>query len=747
MRRYGVIKKIISIKNVGRFRDYSCHGGSECEFNQNTIIYGDNARGKSTFTAILRSLSTNKPDYIIGRKSFGSNTNPEVSILMDSTNSPYTFTSNHWSTPYPNILIFDSCFVNKNVYWAESITEENEKSIESIILGETGKQLHDALLEAEKNCQDNTNRKTAISREYSTYLGHYSYLFENFRIIKIDPDINSKIEELEKEIKANQSRQKIVDTITTFEEKIKTEKLSLFEIDLTPTIKLEQAEIKKHILENFNDINKAGNFLSTGKNLLKPKTNGIRKCVFCSQPLSDSAEKLVDEYELLFSKSYEDLTSSLKTSNTFFNNWNIENEIRQFIAEMQNYGITFNFEDEIRLINENITKFQEELTKKIDLNYQINFEAVKTIINTLVKIKSIVDPNLVKYKIEQTIEQKQAIQTKKKILELTQLRGEESWVKKCVEYDKLEVDFQNLTQKRTVAFDNKNKYSEDILKKYEGIVNDILKSLRANFKLVDTKPKNSIRSSTRLFNIAFDTHKVSLTNTDSLPCFANSLSESDKRVLAFAFFLATIKTQNQIDQKIVILDDPVSSFDCGRKRDTSITLRKFFEENKPKQLIFLTHDDEFLSMLVGKFSSTKYFKINYDPSTDNSTLIPMDPSKEFVNDGYYQHLETLKTLETAPDNEITWDKLDSIRICLEELFKKKYFFHIRDLISTQSIGSYMTRLKEKNLYDDQRISQINDLMSSYWHHDDSTATISKTSYKADDLRNIVTDFFRVIEII
>jgi hypothetical protein len=46
------------------------------------------------------------------------------------------------------------------------------------------------------------------------------------------------------------------------------------------------------------------------------------------------------------------------------------------------------------------------------------------------------------------------------------------------------------------------------------------------------------------------------------------LSDSEKRTLAFAFFLAKLKNDDNLSQKIVILDDPFSSFDSNRREKT-----------------------------------------------------------------------------------------------------------------------------------------------------------------------------------
>ena len=73
-----------------------------------------------------------------------------------------------------------------------------------------------------------------------------------------------------------------------------------------------------------------------------------------------------------------------------------------------------------------------------------------------------------------------------------------------------------------------------------------------------------------------DTYEVKISNKqnqkdderDGLPHFKNTLSDSEKRTLAFAFFLSQLKNDINLEKKIIILDDPFSSFDENRKEKT-----------------------------------------------------------------------------------------------------------------------------------------------------------------------------------
>lgn len=51
-----MVRSIILLQNVGRFDNVNA--GAQIAFSKLTVIYAENARGKSTLAAILRSLES-----------------------------------------------------------------------------------------------------------------------------------------------------------------------------------------------------------------------------------------------------------------------------------------------------------------------------------------------------------------------------------------------------------------------------------------------------------------------------------------------------------------------------------------------------------------------------------------------------------------------------------------------------------------------------------------------------------------
>ena len=64
-----MLRKIVSIKNVGRFATYGASG--DVELKRYSLIFAENSRGKTTLCALLRSLQSGDRTHVIGRTTLG----------------------------------------------------------------------------------------------------------------------------------------------------------------------------------------------------------------------------------------------------------------------------------------------------------------------------------------------------------------------------------------------------------------------------------------------------------------------------------------------------------------------------------------------------------------------------------------------------------------------------------------------------------------------------------------------------
>src|SRR3984893_2142595 len=129
-----MLQRVISIKNVGRFK--SCAALGDVTFRRFTLIFAENARGKTTMCAILRSLFTNTPAFIIGRRTLGSAGQPEVQLLTE--NGTVTFRNGSWSAAFPDIAVFDGTYVSDNVFAGDLVQTDHRRNLYRVIIGAQG---------------------------------------------------------------------------------------------------------------------------------------------------------------------------------------------------------------------------------------------------------------------------------------------------------------------------------------------------------------------------------------------------------------------------------------------------------------------------------------------------------------------------------------------------------------------------------------------------------------------------------
>jgi hypothetical protein len=108
-----MIDRVQNIENVGRI--VKTGGGQpQYQFANNTHIYAGNTHGKSTFTAVVRSLQTNNPDFIKGRKTFGATQQQRAIFVIDGDN--YKFDGSAWDKSFEHIRIFDTRYIHENFF-------------------------------------------------------------------------------------------------------------------------------------------------------------------------------------------------------------------------------------------------------------------------------------------------------------------------------------------------------------------------------------------------------------------------------------------------------------------------------------------------------------------------------------------------------------------------------------------------------------------------------------------------------
>lgn len=146
-----MLDSIRLIRNIGKFD--SASGCAAFELPKLTLIYAENSRGKTTLSAIMRSLATGDPIPISERCRLQSAHPPHVVVQLAT--GLVTFQNNTWTQPLPNMVVFDDAFIDQNVYSGLSVEFEHRQRLHEFIIGAQGvalgKELQ-ALVEPSARC-------------------------------------------------------------------------------------------------------------------------------------------------------------------------------------------------------------------------------------------------------------------------------------------------------------------------------------------------------------------------------------------------------------------------------------------------------------------------------------------------------------------------------------------------------------------------------------------------------------------
>jgi wobble nucleotide-excising tRNase len=536
-----------------------------------------------------------------------------------------------------------------------------------------------------------------------------------FLNIPVDKEIGDKIKEKEAEIKQQENITKIRELLpkTFFKNDF-----TVFKNNFTKTLDLAvEKSINEHIEKNWKNTKASRDFISTGLELLSITNN----CVFCGQDLK-SVNNLILDYKKVFSNEYKELKDLIKNKGDKFVSLDIEKELLTFKDCGIDLESEINKEKLIKSKNNidvKIESKQQDLNLTIDFNTDVDFVDFES---ELSKIKS-----FLKVYEQKNASEKDITTLKKELKRLEVINGRYSdkTLKLCKDFKDKGEEIDKIKENISKKNNELAKKVNEVFKANKENINIYLNQMGADFKLDKFEPKIHMGLKNPHFcdyNFIFnESQKVSLTNKktqtsiepEDLPHFKNTLSDSDKRLLGFSFFLSKLKNDNDLDQKIIIFDDPFSSFDENRKEKTVTLLKDIENRNakKPLQKIILTHEIGFLCLCYEKLKTEndiKVLKITYSQK-EGSKLSISNIEDEFIKEDYFKKIEYIKS---SADNSKNIDNaLKEVRPCIEHLLKRKYYFCLdQETLNTKSITSYLEKIGNECLVK-------KNILDSNWHQD------------------------------
>lgn len=732
-----MIKKILSIKNLGKFKDYSAVG--DVELKKMTLIYSENGRGKTTLAAIFKSLGHQEPALIKGRESLKGTGHPAISIRLDADITE--FKDSKWTKPYPNIEVFDSGFVSDNVYVGQHVPLDNRREHYRFVIGEEGVKLSKRVDEL----ADEIRRKdTAVKEKANEIMKHAvgTISIDDFASLPSSQNVDEKIAEQEQFVQTLQGAKDVKDHDVLSELTLPTISRDALERTLGKTLPDMTAEVQERISKHISECmdEKGEPWVEQGVGYIKGD-----KCPFCGLPLEKS--EFVMLYRKYFSEEYDNLKKEISSlMNSLQNDFSPETVMalqKSILSNLSNLEFwkqhasveiaDVDFEATKQSIQRLLTSLSTLFQRKKDAPselIQMSDEVSKAIDAYEDMLKSVDEYNSKVNTSNSCIEAKKKETESgdlfKATSELEKLRNIKSrHEKECAtllnEYENIKDLKEKLREEKEKNKKELDNFSSKLFSEYESGINGFLEKMGAGFRITGTQTSFSGGRPSSEFEIHIDGKNIKLGNEktpDDKPSFRNTLSDGDKSALAFAFFLSRLALDVTLQDKTVIIDDPLTSLDENRKTVTEQEVVKLAEE--AAQVVLLSHDPFFLDEVRTKCARNS-IEINLQKIIrvgDDSRLECWDPTLDLLDPTIKDYLKLSDYIERGSSGDLR-DVARSIRTLLEGKLRRQFPKHIR---ATDWLGDMISKIRASeapplNMVKDQatELSELNEYSSRYHH--------------------------------
>lgn len=666
-----MIERFQLIQNIGQFDNVT--PPHDLAFTPFTLIYAENGRGKTTLAAIFRSLASGTPEFIAERHRLGAEHPPKVVVI--ARGQSIEFENGAWSATLPDTAIFDDAFVAANVCSGIDLQPAHRQNLHELILGQQGVDLNRTLQGHVTRVEEHNLTLRALG-EAIPAAARGPFSVDRFCALEADPEIDEKLTQAQRRVSAAEAQEAI-------RQRALFEAFSLPDFDdatintvLASTIEMLDAAAAEHVREHITKLGQGSEtWVSEGMPKIEPASEGADEelCPFCAQPLNQST--VIEHYRSYFSAEYEALKTRIseqglgikdthsgdgvaafeRTIRTAIQNqefwkdfaeiadieidtaaivrdWNAAREAvlgrlrAKAAAPLEPMAILPEEQDHLRKYRTRITEVAALSARLVDVNGRLDLVKEQAAGDELATLKS----DFAK-------------------LEAQKARFEMEVASCCDAYLVEKQAKKDTETLRNQTRDQLTEYRERIFPAYEQAINGYLQKLGAGFRLGEVQSVNTRGGSSASYCVVINSQNVPISAEEG-PSFKNTLSAGDRNTLALAFFLASLEQDPNLNSKVVLIDDPMTSLDEHRRlrtREEIIELAR-----RTQQVIVLSHEKTFLCSLWEQSdrNSRKSLRLNRAPV--GSEFVLWDVREDSITEHDKRHKNVRDYLFRAdPDQE------------------------------------------------------------------------------------------------
>jgi len=758
-----VIEKIVAIQNVGKFEDYRSQG--DVSFRRLTLIYGENASGKTTLSAILRSMRDGNSAYVDERRRLGSSSGlPRVELRADD--KTITYDDGHWTKTMPDLEVFDDRFVTDNVFAGHSVEPEQRRKLHRFAIGEEAVRVAQAVDDIAAKIESvNANIREAEASIRRHILGD----MEVSAFIALDPrqDIDHAITGKERDVaalkKAKEIGEKEVLSLVSLPEIPFSEIRTLLSKTL-PDIGAEAvSKVKEHLARHCNGAGGEG-WVQQGLGYIKED-----RCPFCGQSIKDL--DLVKAYQGYFSAAYAAFKDEIRKTNDRVKSMLSESELLALQERLDENRVRVEFWKqhvdgefpelsfgEVRTMWEAVRSalvadLESKAASPLEVIDATKLDGARKLLEKMEQYRggyneriARVNKSIVTKKSEVASGDLPDAERELARLRNTKRRYERAADEGCSRCRDLEEERKKLESEKKRIRRKLEGLTGRLLTKYQNDINRYLRVFGADFSIIDTCERLHGAKPRIEYRIAINDQRVDLeAGSEPGPCFGNTLSSGDRTTLALAFFLARLDADENLEHKVVVFDDPLSSLDNHRRTQTQQQVAGI--AGRASQVVVLSHDPYFMRLVWENSAARAQIKTLCTRRKGDASIIAEWNIEEETRGEYFRNYFALaEYLENGPSGDMR-DVARCIRPLLEANLRLRFPKQFRRdqwlgemvaQITNSDERSQLARLKPHV----QEIEDINDYSKQFHHSTNPDA--DSCPITDGELRSYVARALRVI---
>jgi wobble nucleotide-excising tRNase len=655
-----VFERIQLLRNIGQFDSVSA--GSHISFTKLTLLYAENARGKTTLAAILRSLSTGNAGLISERHRLAAPHAPHV-VLQTRGGASFIFQGGAWSANLPQVAVFDDAFVAQNVCSGIDIETEHRQHLHELILGSRGVSLN-TTLQAHIARIEEHNRTLKSKGDAIPSAARGALAVDTYCALPPIDNIAEAVQAAERNLAAARSAQAVRQ-----EPGFAAVELPGFDAaainallgrDL-PGLEAEAAARVQAHLATLGD--EAESWVGDGMHRIIAEV-----CPFCAQDLS--ASPVIDHYRAYFSEGYASLKQAIADEVAGINAAHggdvpaaFERAVR-VVMQRREFWRAFTHVPDFAIDTAAIARewkgardavlaaLREKQGAPLDPTALpakafaaiASYDEVRAPIATISSTLQASNAQIAIVK-----ERAAAANVATLTADLTKLRAVEARYSAevaplCQAYLDQKTAKAATETLRDQAREALDRYRSTVFPAYETAINVYLGKFNASFRLGSVNSMNTRGGSSCSYNVMINNIPVALT-AGTGPSFRNTLSAGDRNTLALAFFFASLDQDPQLSQKIVAIDDPMTSLDEHRALTTVQEVRRLV--GRVSQVVVLSHSKPFLCAIWDGADTLTRSAVKIVRDGTGSTLAVWDVRQDSITEHDKRHAKVVTYIQAS----------------------------------------------------------------------------------------------------